>query len=636
MKSFFLLQALTAGIVAFGAESAPVCRIVYEKDKPYFDIGGTRHETVMYNTTEHWGRGGEKFRKGVEYFRKAGFHLYGLGVETRNVWHEDGSIDFAAAENVIRKGIELDPDGYFMFCISTFRPPKWWMRKHPEELVGYVNGKIDWDEFDTMKFVAVPSFASRLWRREVGDFQKRLVEHLEGTELARRIFAYRADFGVNHEWHCYGMLRNGMPDNGLAMAAAFRRHLREIYADDVEALRKAWHNPTVTFETAAIPGKGLRERAYTIGLRDLENDRSVIDFLRVLSYEQRDCLFASNVMIRRASKGRVPVGNYCGYFFGMEFPAEGWHLDNDRILDSDLVDFQCSPYIYDRENRAPGEPQYARCLLEGLRSRGKLALLESDNSTPAAPWRSGYACPNDEEARLVMARDFFQSIAWGCGMWYFDFGTGWYANPVYEKLFAELMPIRKEISDCRSAAEVLLVGDYESVPLTNIRSPIRQPKVSTTGQAWACGHAGAPFESASFADVASGRLKDYKLYIFLNYHYKTPEKDAVLARLRAAKKGVVTLGNGERIEPAALMKLYRESGVHVWCDDAASVIAANASFLSFHAATPGVRTISLPRTADVEMLYPERKPIAKGVKAFAVSVDAPITACYRLWYNSTK
>jgi hypothetical protein len=44
---------------------------------------------------------------------------------------------------------------------------------------------------------------------------------------------------------------------------------------------------------------------------------------------------------------------------------------------------------------------------------------------------------------------------------------------------------------------------------------------------------GTPFDTASTADLASGRLKDYKVYIFCNLHFHTPEKDRLVAGLRA-------------------------------------------------------------------------------------------------------
>ena len=59
----------------------------------------------------------------------------------------------------------------------------------------------------------------------------------------------------------------------------------------------------------------------------------------------------------------------------------------------------------------------------------------------------------------LLARDFASSLCWGCGFWYYDFGQGWYDAPEFNELFGKIFPIRREITDCRSISEVLVVGD---------------------------------------------------------------------------------------------------------------------------------------------------------------------------------
>ena len=54
-------------------------------------------------------------------------------------------------------------------------------------------------------------------------------------------------------------------------------------------------------------------------------------------------------------------------------------------------------------------------------------------------------------------------------------------------------------------------------------------------------HAGVPFDTYSFADLASGNIRDYKMYFFPNLFYITPEKRAVIEKLKAAGKMVVFL-----------------------------------------------------------------------------------------------
>ena len=592
---------------AMEGEPKPVCKIVYEKGKPYFDIGGRRFETAFYNASENWNCDSAALRRQTAMFRNAGMHLYGVGVRAANVWREDGSIDFADVERKIRDVLSIDPEARFQISMACDYPVKWWRRQHPDEMVGYANGTPDPAMGDTLRNVLAPSFASTIWRRDAADFIARLVAHLESTPYAKRIYAYRPDFGVYHEWHYFGMARH-MPDNGKAMTAAFRRWLEREYKGDVMALRRAWNRPDVTFATAEVPAKEERLRTSAGMLRDPVKDRPTIDYLRCHSEQVRDCLFAFNRAAKEACGGRALLGNYCGYFFEMPFPAEGWHLENEAILDSPYVDFQVSPFPYQTVARGGGNGQYARRLLEATRRRGKLALMEADTRTTltVSPGCHLHSKSRAEDIALL-ARDFASTLCWGCGFWYYDFGQGWYDAPEFNELFGKIFPIRREITDCRSIAEVLVVGDYESVLLTNAGSS-RFNDERTSGLVQALGHTGVPFDSASVVDLASGKLKDYKVYIFCNLHWMTPEKERLLAGLRAKGKTVV-LPEGPLTE-ADLRKLLAAHGVHIWDDDPRDVIYANASCVALHSAVPGEKTIRLPRRAKVTMLYPERREMS--------------------------
>ena len=130
----------------------------------------------------------------------------------------------------------------------------------------------------------------------------------------------------------------------------------------------------------------------------------------------------------------------------------------------------------------------------------------------------------------------------------------------------------------------------------------------TSGLVYALGHAGVPFDSASVADVASGKLKDYKLYIFCNLHHLTPAKERIVAALKG--KGKTVLLPEKPMTTAELRELFAKEGLHIWNADADSAVYASASCVALHCATPGEKTISLPRRAKVTMLYPERRNIA--------------------------
>ena len=618
---------------ALARETKPVCRIVYESGKPYFDIGGRLFETAFYNCSEGWSDDNPRLRRQTALFRDAGMHVYGIGVHTPHVWRRDGSIDFADAEAKMRSVLSIDPEARFLFCIDTCVPPKWWCDTHPDELTGYATGAPSYGAGrQYLNFVA-PSMASSAWRREMADYITRLVAYLESTPYAKRIFAYRPDYGVHHEWHYYGFA-GYLPDTGKAMTTAFRRWLERRYKGNVEALRRAWNDGAVTFATAEVPRKDARLRLSAGNMRDPVKDRPAIDYERCHAEQVRDCLFAFNRAAKEACGGRALVGNYCGYFFGMPFPAEAFHLENDAILDSPLVDFQCSPYVYGRPSRAAGNVQYARCLLEGLRRRGKVALLEADNVTTVYKFPHGHGnfTSSREDDLAILARDFVQTLCWGCGYWYFDFGIGWYDDPSFGDFFRKIYAIRREIKDCRSVSEVLVLGDYESVMLTNAGSS-RFNDERTTDLVNALGHAGVPFDTASIVDLASGKLKDYKVYIFCNLHLHTPEKDRLVADLRTRGKTVVLPAGPMTAKD--LRTLFAENGVHVWNDDPDAAVYASAACVGIHCASGGEKTIRLPRRAHVTMLYPERRVIApdtdrivftqpgNGMSTTLFRIDAP-------------
>lgn len=633
-------------------ERKPTCKVVYDRGRSRFDIGGRLFETTFYNVSQHiWREDERDLIRQTSYFRDAGIHLYGVGVDTAKIWKEDGYIDVAAAIAPMATVLTIDPEARFLFCISQVMPPRWWVDRYREELVGYANGTINFEEIACLKNPAVPSFASLLWRRDVCDYMRRLVAYIESTPYANRIFAYRPDFGINHEWHYYGM-RGLMPDCGSAMTAAFRRWLRRNYNGDVSALRSAWRNPQVSFNTAMTPSIESRLRTSAgRGLRDPVQDCQVVDYERCHAEQIRECLHEFNRSVKEACGYRALVGNYCGYFFGLPEAAEGCHLENDAILDSSLVDFQCSPFNYDRNGRKLGGPQSPRCLLEGLRRRGKVALMEADNSTSIADTRYCKYSKTIEEDIAILSRDFASTLCWGCGFWYFDFGNGWYAHPAYKEFFRKIFPIRARDADCSSVSEVLMVGDYESMMFSNIRMNCEMHTKLATIQVYEMMSAGIPCDFASFNDLASGKLKDYKVYFFPNLLYRTPEKERVIGQLLAAGKSVLCTGEAGFLTPSGVdskeniltmlrkeaplkasfwREFCREKGVHVWNEDADTSIYANAGYVAIHTASAGKRTVNLPKTKKVIELFPGNQVLGDCLSNIVINAPGPSTFIFAI------
>ena len=697
-------------------ETLPQCSVVYRKGKACINIGGQDFAPCYYNSYNFFEKE-TKFREQYENFDKMGFRLFGIGLSLhQRHWKADGSIDFAEIDRLFQQALIMAPDGYFHFCISASSFPHWWLAKHPEELVGYATGPADQKQDDAIRNIVAPSYASDVWRKDLTDVISRIVKHIEASPYGKRVFAYRIDFGVYLEWHYFGMAYD-MPDTGPAMTHAFRSWLKKHYANN-DALQKAWNDTTVTFDNAAVPNKTERRHKGAFTLRSPVADRKTCDYLTCMGEVVRDCLLACNRAAKEACNNRALLGNYCGYFYHMSFPAEGWHLNNEEILDSPYVDFQVSPQCYGGLFRAIGGSQPARGLPETYRRRGKLSLMEADGRTHLAKDDGHKYINTPQESVAMLTRDFCQALALGCGFWYYDFGRAWYLDPAIQDCFKPMQEIRKLDVDCKSVAEVLVIGDFENAIYSATDVPTPLLDISTSYQLKELSYSGAPFDSVSFADLASGQLRDYKIYIFLNCLHLTPEKRAVINRLKnnghtlvwlfapdcltdkdisdttAASamvgmdiafnptyfspftkladgrlmgtkdhgdigplfsiidvnaKALGTLASDSKfvtyasrkfdnwesvlcttalLDRIELRRLFTDRGLHRFNDNPDDVIYANQSFLAVHAAKGGQRHITLPRTARVTMLMPEKRLIGDSLKDFTIDLPAISTTLF--------
>ena len=512
-------------------ESLETVSTVYHNSHPMIKIGDKLHRPFLYSSTVTYGEVDRAaFRRKLASFSAGGVHLYCVSANLQEAWKADGSVD---AEHVIREILDVlraDPEAHFMIG-TGYSLPEWWLDAHPDELIDYANGGINPKTHSHIERLRAPSFASKVWRKEFPEAVAKLISQLEASPVGRRIFAYRVDHGVYYEWHCYGMAE-GMPDTGKAMTAAFRSHLKRKYGTD-QALRQAWDDNDVTLATALVPGKDARLVFSAGDLRDPVKERPVIDFLDCLGEEQRDLLLASDRAAKEACDFRALVGNYASYFWTMEYSAEGWHLKADEIIGSEYVDFQCSPPSYADEIRGIGGPAAPRTNPCTFSLRGKFCILESDSRTHlTAPSYYTYTTNGADDAELF-TRDFLADFSLNVGMWFMDFGQDWYDSPELLNRLAKLSRLSQMDYDTASVAEVAMVVDYDSVPFhsTYINTPIARKSIMPFN--YELSMAGVPYDSLIFQDLARENCPKYKVYFFPNLFYVTPEKAAVIQRLKA-------------------------------------------------------------------------------------------------------
>jgi len=310
----------------------------------------------------------------------------------------------------------LAPDA-FLLPRLIFSPPLSWERAHPDEMTRYPDG----DTGDV-------SLGSRaFWEDEAEPALRAAVEHVAQGTHAERAFGFYLEHG---EW----FYENGRGyDVSAPNVQAFRAWLRARYNNDVVALRAAWHDGGVTFESANVPASMPPSPAPG------SNGGGALSLL----YSERECRyrdfheFGSDLVarvitrlgraVKEASGNRSAVAVSYGYT--LELPRAGsGHLALGTLLDSPYVDILTGPPSY--TSRLPGGSAGLPAPVASVALAGKLWVSEDDTKTFLAKGGTpdGYN-PRVESAGETLAvhvRNAGAALAQGAGVSWMDlWGQGW-------------------------------------------------------------------------------------------------------------------------------------------------------------------------------------------------------------------
>ncbi|MBR4674339.1 MAG: hypothetical protein IKP00_07740 [Victivallales bacterium] len=582
-----LLSLCCAAISLFGGIREELAKmpdeaveVVYQRGAPFFKIGGTLYPPVLYNYSTDGHYDHEDFTAAVRGFVAADIKLFSFGIEAVEFWKGPNQYDYDALENALHKAFTLAPEGRFIFAITFCHGPAWWHELYPEEQIQYAVIDENTSPRDCIGNYVCHSFASERWRKESSETVRKLVEYIESTPYAKHIFGYRIGDGVYSEWIHFGM-KNAMPDVGPAMTTFFRKYLSEKYNGDVKKLSQAWNQPQVTFKNATPPPVEVRLQ-YIEGsvLRDPRNAWE-IDFLQCMQRSIRDLLLSMNKAAKDGCKGRKLVGNYCGYFFGQTYTPNGWQVVTDEILDSPYVDFMIAPTCYSYNFRKVGQSQLARSLVASYPLHKKFCIIEADTRTHLWGLKksrdgSRYAT-NAQESVALLARDMAQAISRGSVYWYYDLAREWYNCPEILDFFKKIVPVYNSINDFSSSAEIAVIADWESVYYHAAQyiknDPVlkyipyyagRQVYSSINYMTNELTKSGLVFDAYSFGDIDNKVLDKYKIYIFPQLFYMTPEKLAKLAKLKKEGKTLIFMNQAGWLTPKGpnADSIFKTTGIH--------------------------------------------------------------------------
>ncbi len=440
---------------------------------------------------------------------------------------QPGVYDYGAFDSYFATVLDAVPDAYFLPHIGV-TAPRWWQQAHPEECCLYSNGQR-----------GPSSMASERWRAEMSADLKRLLAHLRMAPYADRILGYIFYSGYTAEWQMWATWRPYGDDYSAPALRAFRRWLRHKY-ESQQALRQAWRQPQVTFDTAEIPSN---ERRHDQGplIRDPATDRQVIDFTQFTSDMVAEAIIHFARVTKEACDDSQIAGTYYGYMaaHGQRQPDCG-HNALARVLECPDVDFLMSPPMY--AHRGIGETSTFMSATESVKLHGKLWLDESDLRTYLSDPAAGYGrTKTPEESVAVTWREFANVLTRRCAVAWFDMSGGWFSGEPLLKAFARIHAVSQQALARRRPfkAEVAVFVDersyayYRPSPLI---SALVQQTIALMPQA------GVTWDFYLLSDVNHARLPDYRLYVVLNAaRLDEQTHQALIAKARKADATILYL-----------------------------------------------------------------------------------------------
>lgn len=525
-----------------------VGQVTIEARKP----GRTRAEvrmhkgapTIFINGRPHNGMAYTAYGPSVEVFSdfaRAGVTLYsfsatpteaGYGL-SRTAWTGPGEYDFSQLDERVLMVLEANPEAYF-FPRLYIHAPKWWSEQHPDDIVLMDPGDGKYEPFIHSGGKPAPSWASEQWRRDTVEGLRRLIAHVEASPYADRCIGYHIASGTTEEWMMWGANEDQWVDYSPVNVARFRAWLRETYGS-VEALREAWRDDEVSFETAEIPPKARRAACEFGSLRDPRREQAVIDFYLYNSDLVADtiCYFARAV---KEIAGRdKTVGVFYGYLLqlcGEQRQQNAGHLGLGKVLASPDVDFLCSPTSYAFRQIGGEGTSHFMSLLGSVSLHGKLWFDENDIRTSLSPGEvGGWGKPADVAGDILQQeKELANVLVHGAAQWWFDVGGNKYNDP---ELMARIGELTADASqtvemDRSPVDEVALVVDERSLCYLRVGDPLGRWLL--VSQLPALHRLGAPVGHYLVTDLP--RIANRKLFIIATSFAPTAEDRRALDALK--------------------------------------------------------------------------------------------------------
>ena len=487
-------------------------------DNGMLEINGEPHPPVisnMYNGDQSLQR-----RKVI----LSDFAAAGLDVQAFNVystWLGDEQYDWTPLDNMLETYVSNCPTNK-LYIVISLSVPKWLKEKYPEVAEMQVQG---WNS-PNPKIVPCAVTGGLLGSEKFQQMSEKMLEeyirHCEQSKYRNHIFGYQLFGGDAGEWYWPGLFTGGgFTGYSEPTRQCFIKFLRKKYNNDIEALRRAWRNEKLDFDSVQIPEAKRRMASENGMFRNPMTTQDVTDVRQFLNERTAECFLSATGIIRKNAPGKI-VGIYNGYamlysksssllFAGLQTLATAIRSPN--------IDLISTPIDYgQRRYGMPGVNINAFSASAAL--HGKMIWREEDIPTHLYELGHNSRSGSLRETLEVKRRSYGYALASRTGFWYcWQMNLpGFHQDEIMEDT-ERMMRIAKESvgRSRKSVAEVALIFD-ENEPL--IYTNPWQFGAFVEACNWSIyrdlHNSGIPFDVYFPDDMANPKMRDYKIYIFLN------------------------------------------------------------------------------------------------------------------------
>ncbi|MBQ8495002.1 MAG: hypothetical protein IJ465_04530 [Clostridia bacterium] len=445
-----------------------------------------------------------------------------------NINISNENVRYASIKTALEDVLLEYPDAYLLVRYTPWANAEFYGGNASTDNITFKNGSQ----------LGLASMASDAFINGAVEQTREMIAYLsQYPEVANRIVGYIPLVYETGEWFSKDYW-DGPVDYSQASVNKFRQWLKYRYGNDVAALRKAWGNNSVTFESATIPqripGFNRGNSGFDTGeLYQLASqNRSAVDYLLYLGD------ITVNRMEQFARAVKMETGNrslfvaFYGYHTELFSPASQ-HFNAAQLLNNNDIDMLGSPVNY--ENRNEGGTGISMTFANSVNANNKIWMDESDYRSPFTYKKENMTITGDlryiktaQGMYEVQRREMGRLMVEGSGTWWADIGSeGWFND---RQFWAE----QKKLSDLYVKYNQIAKGDqYDAAFIMDEASAVLAGSPWTTymsllrGGRHAMATSGINFSMYLMEDLLAGKVSA-DLLVILNCNTLTADEQKKL------------------------------------------------------------------------------------------------------------